>query len=123
MGFQFTALQPIVTVTGFVATALPYPSVTQTLVSKYSAVTTTAYTVPAGKTFYLMGATCHFEGSALICVLQDDDTYNFLKLQSAAGEIATVSASCPIRVFLENTSVKRTNNACSLLVWGYLVDN
>ena len=126
MGFQFTALQPIVTVTGSIDTALPQPSAAQTLKNGSSAPAGGSYAtltvdVGAGKTFYLMG---------LFIVVTTQGTLNLRNGDGGAikipfGTLTTgtylIPAMIPLSSFTEDIWAQGTSLVGTIFAWGYEV--
>jgi len=122
MGFQFNGTQANVTISGNLATSIPIPSATQTLIAKrivLNGASQTAYTVTAAKTFYLMGASIVGAGGSLAVRLHDDATY-VAQLGTAAGEGSkSVIFSFPVATYTANQNVKVTgSNTFEGYIWG-----
>jgi len=124
MSFSYSALQSTtVTISGAVTTsaAIPQPNALQTVVHNYTQSTTDAYTVPAGKTFYLMGVIGAAAAAATVHIYENDGATNVLYFKIVAGTSETVSSTSPMAIYTENQIVKRINDATIISLWGYLV--
>jgi len=128
MGFQYSSLQSTeVTISGGV-TLNPFvtiPNTDQTLAnfSHRPVDNQVMYTVPAGKTFYLMGLVWTPGGAAaVVLVYKNDGATTITQLGSASVTSANIpNGSCPIAVYTENQSVRASATAGELSGWGILI--
>lgn len=117
MGFQFTALQPKIEISGLMGV----PAAGQTLVQFLSVNSAVAYTVPAGKTFYLMGITFLFAAGALTCNIKaHGGSPNLVKAGGIDGNTVVVANGSPMVKVVASETLARDNNAATVCVWGFL---
>lgn len=132
MGFQYSALKSKVEVTGGV-TLTPFvsqPNATQDVISivhlqAVGANVEVAYTVTAGKTFYLMGVTVTSAGGVQIGYVYKNDGTTLVAYGITPADdsrVITNTSGCPIHKYTTAQDVKvkiGTNNRICL--WGYEV--
>jgi len=126
MGFQFNGTQANVTLTGGITNSLNSPSATQTFIEipvTNTGAAQTAYTVTAGKTFYLCGLTV--PGASANFFLQilneDTDAQEMLVYPSLTSNNATVIGGiCPIKSYAATKNVRVAGfNGQKSYLWGY----
>ena len=120
MGFQYSPL-------GITKPFIAQPNDEQTLVH-FSFETNgtdvqTAYTVPAGKTFYLMGWEHHASGgiAAIVTIYETNGTTIVVIYTQLAGDCIVFTSPCPLVKYTENTYVKVKATEGTSCGWGFLV--
>ena len=123
MSFYFNGAQANVTLSG--GASLPIPSSTQTPIHVWGDAKNgnqDFYTVPAGKTFYLYGATLA-TANVNFTVYENDGTTKVLICWCGATAItnSVVSGAVPLAVYTTGQIVKTNTGAgASYGIWGLL---
>ena len=130
MAFQYSSLQGTeVTISGAVTVSgFPTEVSSQTMIhhlfATNNSATQIAYTVPAGKTFYLYGIT-HNVGNATanVSVFETNGTTKVFEYAQLANDNKIIVSPFPLAKYLENTYVKVTATSGSFQIFGVLVNN
>jgi len=120
MGFQFNGTQANVTLSGSGAMQLPASNQTVINISSVgNGANQNAYTVTAGKTFYLMGCSGGAASACSIFIYKHDGTTKVVELYQAANVSFILNGTNPIWAYTsaQNVVVKFTN-ASNYSFWG-----
>lgn len=127
MSFSFNGISTAVTISGTVTASVPQPSSSQTLVAieLTGAGAADGYTVPASKTFYLMGWAIAASAAASkeFYMYKNDASTIVVKATTAtATDFRSVTSVCPIHTWAAGEIVKiyATDNTIRLSFWGYV---